>query len=39
LLNISLHTIEAHRAHILQKLNLHNSAELVLYAVHKGIIS
>jgi DNA-binding NarL/FixJ family response regulator len=39
LLNISLHTVEAHRSHILQKLNLHNSAELVLYAVHKGIIS
>jgi two-component system response regulator NreC len=39
LLNISLHTVEAHRSHILQKLNLHNSAELVLYAVRKGIIS
>jgi hypothetical protein len=24
--------------HILEKLNLHNSAELVLYAVRKGII-
>jgi DNA-binding NarL/FixJ family response regulator len=39
LLNISPHTVEAHRSHILQKLNLHNSAELVLYAVRKGIIS
>jgi two-component system, NarL family, response regulator NreC len=39
LLNISLYTVEAHRSHILQKLNLHNSAELVLYAVRKGIIS
>lgn len=39
LLNISPHTVEAHRGHILQKLNLHNSAELVLYAVRKGIIS
>ncbi len=39
LLNISLHTVEAHRSHILQKLNLHNSAELVLYAFRKGIIS
>jgi DNA-binding NarL/FixJ family response regulator len=38
-LNISLYTVEAHRSHILQKLNLHNSAELVLYAVRKGIIS
>jgi two-component system, NarL family, response regulator NreC len=39
MLNISLYTVETHRSHILQKLNLHNSAELVLYAVHKGIIS
>ena len=38
-LNISLYTVETHRGHILQKLNLHNSAELVLYAVRKGIIS
>ena len=38
-LNISLYTVETHRSHILQKLGLHNSAELVLYAVRKGIIS
>jgi DNA-binding NarL/FixJ family response regulator len=38
-LNISPYTVETHRGHILQKLNLHNSAELVLYAVRKGIIS
>jgi two-component system response regulator NreC len=38
-LNISAYTVETHRSHILQKLNLHNSAELVLYAVRKGIIS
>ena len=38
-LNISPYTVETHRSHILQKLNLHNSAELVLYAVRKGIIS
>jgi len=38
-LNISLYTVETHRSHILQKLSLHNSAELVLYAVRKGIIS
>jgi two-component system response regulator NreC len=39
LLNVSLYTVEAHRSNILQKLNLHNAAELVLYAVRKGIIS
>lgn len=38
-LNISPYTVETHRGHILQKLNLHNSAELILYAVRKQIIS
>jgi two-component system response regulator NreC len=38
-LNISPYTAETHRRRILQKLNLHSSAELVLYAVRKGIIS
>jgi len=38
-LKISPYTVETHRSHILQKLNLHNSPELVLYAVRKGIIS
>ena len=39
LLNISLTTVETHRAHILQKLDIHNIPELILYAVRKGIIS
>jgi two-component system, NarL family, response regulator NreC len=38
-LNISPYTVETHRRHILEKLNLHNPAELTLYAVRKGIIS
>lgn len=38
-LNLSLYTVETHRAHILQKLNLHSVPELILYAVRKGIIS
>lgn len=38
LLNISLTTVETHRTHILQKLNLHSIPELILYAVRKGII-
>ena len=38
-LNISLFTIDTHRSHILQKLNLHSAPELILYAVRKGIIS
>jgi DNA-binding NarL/FixJ family response regulator len=38
-LSISPSTVETHRAHILQKLGVHNTAELVLYAVRRGIIS
>ena len=38
-LNISPYTVETHRSHILEKLNLHNPAELILYAVRKGLIS
>jgi two-component system response regulator NreC len=39
LLSVSVATVETHRAHILQKLDLHNAAELVLYAVRRGVIS
>src|ERR1051325_6656001 len=39
LLNLSLYTVETHRTHILQKLNLHSVPELILDAVRKGIIS
>jgi two-component system response regulator NreC len=39
LLDVSLYTVETHRTHILQKLNLHSIAELVLYAVRRGIVS
>jgi len=38
-LNISPFTIDTHRSHILQKLNLHSAPELILYAVRKGMIS
>jgi len=37
-LNISLYTVETHRSNILEKLGLHTPAELILYAVRKGII-
>ena len=39
MLNLSLYTVETHRTHILQKLNLHTVPELILYAVRKGIIT
>ncbi len=38
ILNLSLYTVETHRGNILQKLNLHSGAELILYAIRKGVI-
>ena len=39
LLNLSPHTIDTHRANLMQKLNVHSTAELILYAVRKGVIT
>jgi len=38
LFDLGLSTVETHRANLMQKLNLHNTAEIVLYAVRKGMI-
>jgi len=38
-LDLSLYTVETHRRNLQDKLNLHSFAELILYAVRKGIIS
>ena len=38
ILNLSPYTVESHRTNLMQKLNLHNTAEIVLYAVRKNII-
>ncbi len=38
LLCMSPATVETHRARILQKLDVHNTAALVLYAVRRGVI-
>jgi DNA-binding NarL/FixJ family response regulator len=38
-LNLSTATVETHRTHIMQKLDLHSVADIVLYAVRKKIIS
>jgi DNA-binding NarL/FixJ family response regulator len=37
-LHISPTTVETHRAHIMEKLDLHSTAEIVLFAVRRGII-
>lgn len=38
-LKVSPYTVETHRMHLMQKLNLHNTAEIVLYAVRKKLIT
>jgi DNA-binding NarL/FixJ family response regulator len=38
ILNISVKTVEAHRAHIMEKLGLHSVAELVRYAIRNNIV-
>ncbi|MDE3164819.1 MAG: response regulator transcription factor [Acidobacteriota bacterium] len=38
-LNLSVYTVETHRTHIMQKLDLHSAVDLVLYAVRKKVIS
>lgn len=39
LLDLSVYTVETHRKNIMLKLNLHSTAEIVLYAVRKRIIT
>jgi two-component system response regulator NreC len=38
LLSISPSTVETHRAHLMEKLDLHSAAEIVLYAVRRGVV-
>jgi DNA-binding NarL/FixJ family response regulator len=38
LLNISVNTVAVHRAHLMETLGLHRTAEIVLYAVKRGLI-
>ena len=38
LLDVGLSTVETHRSNLMQKLNLHSTAEIVLYAVRKRLI-
>ena len=39
LLGLSIYTVETHRSNLMQRLDLHNTAEIVLYAVRKKIIA
>ena len=38
-LNLSLHTVETHRWRIMEKMDLHSIAELVLNAVRRGVVT
>jgi DNA-binding NarL/FixJ family response regulator len=38
ILDVSLYTVESHRTNLMQKLDLHNTAEIVLYAVRKNLV-
>jgi DNA-binding NarL/FixJ family response regulator len=38
-LNLSPYTIDTHRTNLMQKLGLHNTAEIVLYAVRHAIVT
>ena len=38
-LDLSVHTVQTHRSNIMEKLGLHNRAQLVTYAARVGLIS
>jgi DNA-binding NarL/FixJ family response regulator len=38
-LNLSLHTVETHRWRLMEKMDLHSTAELVLSAVRRGMVT
>jgi two-component system, NarL family, response regulator NreC len=38
LLSVSVNTIETHRKHIMEKLDLHNTADIVRFAVRKKVV-
>jgi DNA-binding NarL/FixJ family response regulator len=39
LLYLSLYTVETHRSNIMEKLDLHTTADLVLYAIRRGVVA
>ena len=38
MLNLSVKTVEAHKFNLMRKLDIHNKAQLVTYAIEKEII-
>lgn len=39
LLQVSVNTVSVHRANLMEALNIHRTAELVVYAIRKGLVT
>jgi DNA-binding NarL/FixJ family response regulator len=39
ILNVSVKTVEAHRLQLMQRLDIHDVASLVRYAIRSGLVS
>jgi DNA-binding NarL/FixJ family response regulator len=39
LLELSVNTVSVHRANLMEKMNIHRTAELVLFAIRKGLVA
>jgi DNA-binding NarL/FixJ family response regulator len=39
MLSLSVNTVSVHRANIMNALDIHNTAELVVYAIRNGLVS
>jgi DNA-binding CsgD family transcriptional regulator len=38
ILDVGVSTIDSHRKHVLEKLGLHNTADLVRFAIRHGLV-
>lgn len=39
ILDLSVNTVSVHRANLMEKMNIHRTAELVLFAIRKGLVA
>ena len=39
MLQLSVNTVSVHRANLMQALDIHRTAELVVYAIRKGLVT
>jgi DNA-binding CsgD family transcriptional regulator len=38
-LSLSVKTVSTHRTHVLRKLHMQNTAQLIRYSIEKGLVS